>query len=145
MYLYDAQPSGHENVAAQWLLLARLLCSIVTVTNAAAGQAYMLASAFERRAAAILRLARPAFRLLMLSKETVEWQNHKTLRHIVFPGPYEKPVVMRTDGAKQIAAATVVRALVKFIFGHCGHPLPSLSLHAGQSVYMLPPFAFPPR
>ena len=120
-----------------WVHLAHRLCRIIGVIKVE-GRSYLRASSFQREADDILQLARPAYRLLQYSRDEVEWRNTASLRALLIPRRWDRPVCIGPVH-QQLRREVTARCLVKFILTKSGHPLPPLSKIIKQDLYLLGP------
>jgi DNA modification methylase len=120
-----------------WKHLAHHAYRIIGVTEID-GQAYIQATSFQHRAEDILQLARSAYRLLQYSREEKEWRNTASLRALLIPRRWDRPVFVGPTH-QQLRREVVARSLVKFILTKSGHPLPPASKINKQDLYLLDP------
>lgn len=126
-----------ETKADAWICLAQRLCRIVGVIKIN-GQSYILATSIQRQSNEILQLARSVYRLLQYSGEEVEWRNTASLRALLIPRRWDRPVCIGPVH-QRLHQEVVARCLAKFILGKSGHPLSRVSKINKQDVYLLEP------
>lgn len=120
-------------VDRKWILLVQKLCQIVGVVEIK-GSTYLRPRALKQHAYAVLQLARRAYRLLEQDRELTQWRDSQTLRSVVLPPRWDKPVRHSSGEATLEAPA---RAVAKFIFAKSGYALSSAVLVEGEYAYRL--------